>query len=689
VVTKESIYFIGLRQALFLSSLHAQRLSSRTVLFLSIPKEHLSEQSLRQIFGSHVRKIWIVPDYTKLEDSVDERDKLWNKLEAGEQKLITNANKNAIKKAKKGNNEPVNPAAILDNKKERPTHRLKFLVGKKVDTIDYGRTQLPKLGGDIDRMQQDFFDGKAKATPAAFIEFSSQAAAQEAMQFTAKDKKTQFAPRLIGVDPDEVIWKNLAVSNASRKIKMAVATAAITLLTIFWAIPVTFVGALTNINYLTNEVPFLSFINDIPDVILGAVTGLLPVILLAVLMALVPILCGLLAKFAGAPTLSAVEMKVQSWYFVFQVIQVFLVTTFASGAAAVASQIVSDPSIAVSLLAENLPKASNFYISYFVLQGLMVFALTLLNIVPFLMINVLGKFLDKTPRKQYNRWMTLAGLGWGSVYPKFTNLGVIALSYSCIAPLVLGFATIGFALIYLGFRYNFLFVFGMKADMKGENYPKALQQLLVGAYLSTMCLIGLFAIRTADYRAAIGPLVISVVFLIVLIVAQVVIHIGLGPLKSQIPLSLLAENRESTLMSSDPEIAEKEGQTGEAGIWRPTVDLNKAKGNFLTRKFEGMIDKARFKAQSLLSDTQAREKPSYLPEDLQNAYMHPALAAQRKPFVWLARDNLGLSKVLVDGNRKAGVDSTDDGAWLNEQGKVEWNTDQPTKAPIYEEARIW
>jgi hypothetical protein len=39
------------------------------------------------------------------------------------------------------------------------------------------------------------------------------------------------------------------------------------------------------------EVPFLHFIDDIPSVFLGVVTGLLPSILLSVLMALVPIVC--------------------------------------------------------------------------------------------------------------------------------------------------------------------------------------------------------------------------------------------------------------------------------------------------------------------------------------------------------------------------------------------------------------
>jgi hypothetical protein len=91
----------------------------------------------------------------------------------------------------------------------------------------------------------------------------------------------------------------------------------------------------------------------------------------------------------------------------------------------VASQIVSDPTSAVSLLAENLPKASNFYISYFILFGLMNAAMQLLQIAPLLFFLVLGNILDKTPRKMYNRYVKLGGLGWGALYPKFTNLGVI------------------------------------------------------------------------------------------------------------------------------------------------------------------------------------------------------------------------------------------------------------------------
>jgi len=706
VVVRESIYFIGLRQALFMSTLHAQRLSSRTVLFLGIPEESLNEQGLRQAFGQHVHKIWIVPDYKKLDEAVEDREKLWNKFEAGQQKLIINANKKNSKTDSGGaqkDQATSDPLASID-KKDRPTHRLKMLIGKKVDTIEYGLTELPQMNRKVEELQQGVFSENSKKTQAAFVEFSSQAAAQDALQF-AQQSKTKFSPRYIGVQPGEVIWKNLAMNKFSRKIKMAIATTAIVLLTIFWAIPVAVVGAISNINYLTEQVPFLSFINDIPSVILGVVTGLLPVILLAVLMALVPILCRLLAKFAGAPTLSAVELKTQSWYFVFQVIQVFLVTTFSSAASAVAAQIVSNPPSAVTLLAKNLPKASNFYISYFILQGLMIAALEVLNLVPFLMINILGK-MDKTPRKQFNRWNSLVGLGWGSVYPKFTNLGVIALTYSCIAPLVLGFATIGFLLMYLGFRYNFLFVYGMKVDMKGESYLKGLQQLLTGVYLATGCLIGLFAIAVADATSAVGPLVLMIIFLVVLIACHVFISMALRPLKSSIPLELLAENPESTMIATDAETGPRvsdsdrtldgpgherheKGSVRHAPAWQPSVSPDQQKGgNMLTHRLAGFITKSRAKARAQMGAMEYGRAPRYDSGDLQTAYMHPSLAA-RKPVVWLARDQMGLSRALVEGNRKAGIESSDEAAWLNDKGKVQWDTEEPRKVPIWEEHRVW
>lgn len=334
LVARERINFIGLRRAYFLSAAHAQRLSSRTLLIMGLPLEYTEEKSLRQMFGPSVRKIWIPTDCKQLEKDVKKQTKTALKLEGAEMKLIKQANARRIKGEKKQKNET--PAANTDpnhwlDAKKRPSHRLKPQIWKKVDTLNWCRGTLSELDRHVEEQQNEHLDLKHTKLSAAFIEFSTQSAAHHAYQCVGRDSRSKFDPRYIGVQPEEVVWKNLSVTKASRKVKILIATIIIWLMILFWTIPVAFVGILSNINYLTNKVPFLSFINSIPQVILGVVTGLLPVILLAVLMALVPIFCRLLAKLAGEPTLSAIELKTQSWYFAFQVVQVFLITTFSSG----------------------------------------------------------------------------------------------------------------------------------------------------------------------------------------------------------------------------------------------------------------------------------------------------------------------------------------------------------------------
>jgi hypothetical protein len=127
---------------------------------------------------------------------------------------------------------------------------------------------------------------------------------------------------------------------------------------------------------------------------------------------------------AGAVSQQEVELKTQSWYFAFQVIQVFLVTTFSSGASTIATQIIQNPTSVPILLAQNLPKASNFYISYFVLFGLASSSRLLFNVQGLLKFSV-GRILKNTPRKQFEHYINMSHLNWGSEYPKWTNLAVI------------------------------------------------------------------------------------------------------------------------------------------------------------------------------------------------------------------------------------------------------------------------
>jgi hypothetical protein len=451
MVTKESIYYINVRNSYQLSPLYARRISSRTVLFTSVPAEYVNEAKMRALFGNRLKNVWIMTDTKELSDKVQQRDKIGMKLEGGETKLIKLCNTARLKSIKEGartaEEGPTGPtdtdaesgsaASRWIQPKERPTHRIgKFgLIGKKVDTINWSRSELQRLIPEIEAEQATHKAGEAKLSEAVFVEFHTQADAQTAFQAGGGNQMTlSKAPRVVGMTPKDVVWTNLSMNTKVRMVRNALTISLVVLTIIYWyfvlesllrlvtdvrcrSIPVAFVGAVSNINYLIQVAPFLKFIDNCPKVILGVITGLLPTIMLAVLMALLPIYLRFMAKMAGLPTYSAIELRTQAFYFWFQVIQVFIVTTLSSAASAAVPSIIKNPGSVTSLLATNLPLAANFYIDYFILQGLTFSSGALLQIVGLILYKVLGKILGSTPRKQYNQWANLSALGWGTVMP--------------------------------------------------------------------------------------------------------------------------------------------------------------------------------------------------------------------------------------------------------------------------------
>lgn len=258
------------------------------------------------MFGEDkIANIWLPTDVSELEEKVKARDAAAMKLEAAEIKLIKNANAARLKELKKkknqkggasdeevaaGTEDPASAARRWLKNKDRPTHRLKFLIGKKVDTIEWARSEIERLNPEIEELQAKHRSGDAKRISAVFIEFVNQNEAQAAYQMVSHNLPLHMSPRYIGVDPTQVIWSNLRIMWWERIVRNFATIAFVVALIIFWAIPVAVVGAISNIDNLTNKVTFLRFILDIPDVILGVVTGLLPSVLLSVLMALLPII---------------------------------------------------------------------------------------------------------------------------------------------------------------------------------------------------------------------------------------------------------------------------------------------------------------------------------------------------------------------------------------------------------------
>lgn len=698
-ITRESIFYINLRQAYLLSPLYASRLSSKTVLFTSVPAKYMDEGSLRRMFGESMVRVWFASDTKELEKLVEERDTAAMKLEGAETKLIRTANNKKLKAEKKahknGNSTAVEGSTTAESgdgaarwlgPKDRPTHKLgKFgLYGKKVDTIDWSRNELQRLIPEITTKQAAARKAENKLTSSVFIEFTTLPEAQAAYQSLSHHQALQMAPRFTGMIPDEIIWSNLNITWWSRVIRHFATLAIVVALVIFWSIPVAFVGAISNVNYLTCIIPALGFINSIPSVVLGVVTGLLPTILLAVLMAVLPMFLRFMAKVSGDPTRSAVELSVQNYYFAFQVVQVFLVATIGSAAASSVQTIAKDPTSVTTLLATQIPLASNFYLSYFVLQGLGIVSGLLVGIVGLLLFIVLGKFLDTTPRKMYKRWITLSGIGWGTLFPIYETLWIIAICYAVIAPLVLGFAAIGLFLFYFAYRYNMMFVSNASIDTKGLVYPRALGHMFIGLYIAEVCLVGYFAIQSGTSVGSVGPLILMILMLIFTVLYHISFTSALGPLLQYLPKSLDAEER--LLLAKDG--MDREGNVmHEKGVEETTTTTNghgttrapHKKPNFFTKWLRPDVytDYATMR-RMVPKDIEIR----YEPEIEHDAYFDPAITSQT-PLLWIPRDPLGISRQECADTSKV-IPITDDGASLDAAGKIVWDAEDG-RPPIYQQ----
>lgn len=336
-----------------------------------------------------------------------------------------------------------------------------------------------------------------------------------------------------------------------------------------------------------------------------------------------------------------------------------------------------------------MPKASNFYLTYFILQGTTSAADNLLNYSDLLEYLFYIKFWDKTPRQKFQHYSQMKGMNWGKWYPKFTNLFVIAIVYSCIAPLVLGFATVGFCVFYLAYRYNCIYVYQTKIDTRGESYKRSLQQMMTGIYLAELCLIGLFSARQATAQTA-----LMILLLVATALGNFILDRVLRPLEVLLGVDVWTEMEVPLLAEEDgisPDddaalhVASHNRRLGLNRLPRPIADV-------LSLFFDGIISASESKTRTWLTEPSARQdgaedQPELSEEEVRGAYVNPAFTA-KTPKLWIPRDPTGaVSKEEIRENEEVGIQCTDESASVDEKGSLLWERDFQ-KVPIWKAPKV-
>lgn len=720
-IYRELYFYTNLRYLLMATPFYAKKLSSRVVVFQTVPDQYLDEHEFYKLFGG-VRRIWVAKVSKKLSKKVQERAGLVANLEIQLNKLLAKAVKKKMKADKKG--EPIEPANELVcyiPQKKMPTMRLTKYIGKKVDLLEYCKERLPELNIEIAKLQESENNVKIKPLNSIAVEFESQYYAQLAYQTVVHDQPLHFQPKHIGVAPEDIFWPNMRMFWWEQLGRLSGSVALVIFVIIIWAIPVAFVGFISNLTYLTNKMKWLRFIYHLPKVLLGLITSLLPTILLAVLMMLLPIFIRSMAKLSGCLTTQAIEYYTQNAYFAFQVVQTFLVVTIASSVSAVATQIVENPTSALSLLSADLPKSSNFFISYIILNGFAVSGGTLFQIVTLVLFYVMSFALDNTVRKKYDRYTTLSTYAWGTTYPIYSCLAVITLVYAIISPIISLFTFVAFGLLTMTYMYTLNYIVGIGSDSVGKNYPRAMFHLMVGIYLGEVCLIGLFAVSKSW-----GCIVLEAIFLAATVFFHVQMNIAFDNLTNVLPNTCMRplDGKSETLSWKDPRLipryddqywidkANKDTGGADGDTFQENVADSPFNDHYALHDHRTATDIQDVINEPLLIDGDRADlsKPNffwrylqpwkyltyhdlqdYVPssyydypdaqddgdDGLRHAHDYdcPDLSATC-PTVWIPRDPMGLSKVQIDDFRGI-VPMSDDNAEFDSKGKIVFRGDPP------------
>ncbi|RYC63943.1 hypothetical protein CHU98_g2284 [Xylaria longipes] len=597
---------------------------------------------------------------------------------------------------------------------KRPTHRLAnfdftpgWLPGlpflnKKVDTIYWCRKELARLNHEIEMDQKN--PERYPLMKSAFIQFNHQVAAHMACQSVIHHVPKHMAPRVVEISPTDVIWDNMAISWWSEWLRTAIVIAAVTGMIILWAFPVAFTGSISQLSSLINTFPWLGFLTKSPVIwkAATAIAGVLPALLLALLLWLVPVVMNFLAGFKGAKTGTQKTEAVQQFYFAFLFVQVFLIVSLASGVVAILDGVLNDPTGITDTLAKRLPSAANYFFSYMILQALSVSSGTLLQIGALVNWYIISRIFNNTARNKWTTNTTLPSVKWGTYFPVYTNFACIALVYSIIAPIISIFAIVTFSLLWIANKYSMIYVNRLSIDTGGVLYPRALNQTFTGLYVMEIALIGLFFIQEdgKGVHACTPQAIIMIVVTILTALYQLLLNMSFGPMFRYLPITFedeavlrdeafqRAQDRRLGLVDEDDvkEVDEglpshhyrdgssdtqEKGTRGNkltnfkpvrgivhAGTWAVRSGKN-TYDQTLGKAERGIKNAAKFRDERKRKDLEAQraigealyggfhdEIEDLTPEErdvlVRRAFMHSALRA-RRPTLWIPRDDLGIS----------------------------------------------
>ncbi|CAG9465486.1 unnamed protein product [Pedinophyceae sp. YPF-701] len=364
----------------------------------------------------------------------------------------------------------------------------------KVESLEFFAARMERLKALLDEERVAVVK---KEAPAAFVTFNKRwAAAVAADGMVHPDLRnwtTDPAP-----EPEDVYWHALRLRGWERFLRSCLVNGTIALAIIFFSIPVGFIQALLAVERWENVVVLKSIVGV--DAIRKFLVGFLPGLAMVIVLAVLPPLLALLGKIQGLESFSRIDGFVVSRFFLFQILVVFFMNVGAAAFSEQIDKIFSDPGIIPDLLANNVPSASDFFLSYTLVRGVLQPCLKLLN-VPKLAIYLLRlKFAPTERAKQ--AVIESSNRKLGPVLPVLTMAFFLGLVYAPLNALMCVVTLIFFCMHFIVLKYQTVFIDHGTYETGGRLWPTIFNQIMISLLFGQLVTLGVLGLNEAGGAAS-------------------------------------------------------------------------------------------------------------------------------------------------------------------------------------------
>ncbi len=315
----------------------------------------------------------------------------------------------------------------------------------------------------------------------AFITFNSlldaTTACQVLMMQHAKTCINSPAP-----EPQDVIWRNIAKPLRQVEHRRQLANIAFIVLAIFWALPVTFVQAISSISQLQVYIPVLRKL-DATSIWYSLLSSYLPVLALLGLIVILPIIFKTSCfYYEGVKLSSTIQHSILQRCFLFALVNIFVTVTSGSVFQALQS-IISDPKQLPSILGRSFPNVSVYMVNLVVVKALCGLPIELSQIMPI--------FQGLASRRS-----RAIAFPYGERYSAMLFVLMIAMLYSVIAPMVSFVAALFFSIALCTYKFLLLRCYHTPYEGGANTWSIIYKRVLISMVCGQLTLAGYCGLRS-------------------------------------------------------------------------------------------------------------------------------------------------------------------------------------------------